>query len=322
MQPQANATVAPPVAQIPNNADAIHAAEKAMADKINNEPAKTADPQSIELKTADAPAAPAQDPASKRLAFLAKKERETIQMRKQVNQQAQQMRTLQSQLQEAMAKQQAFMSQFQTNPDEALASIGVTYDKWTEARLTKKPIDTTTQQIQSVKQELAATQQAYLRDQQLAAQQAVQAQQATLMQAVEVYKSDIADFVGTKPEYSDLNDEDGKNDMFQLADLWAEKTGKVLDLKEAADMVLAQRYEDIEQRVERSAALQARLAGKIKPAAPATPAAPKADPAVFQPRGTTLTNRMVGSSSGDEPQGIPSESEAIRRALAKLQRPV
>lgn len=301
---EATVTPTPAANQLPDEAHAVALAEKAMADKINAQaqvpttPNSSQPPQPTEEK-------PPEDPATKRLSFLAKKEQEILRQRREAQQAISEVRQLRAQIEQERAQYQDFFRNLQEDPLKALAGLGLTYDKLTDAQIQGKPADTTALQLQQLKQEQEAFRQQVLENERLKAEQEAQQAQAQADAVIDRFKQDIQSYVDqNKDAYEMIALNEAQEHIFETAQAYFERTGKTLKIKEAADMVE-------EYLVDRAKKLTASKKLQTKPTAP------PADPGKTASK--TLTNTMspgVTSSTS----GLVSEGEAIRRALANLGR--
>lgn len=314
---QANvaSVVTPPTPQtLPSGAHAIALAEKTMADKINAAAAlpDAVKPPETEAQTS-APASAA-DPASKRISFLAKKEREIIQQARQAKQDRAELHALRQQIEAQQAEQTAFWEKLQKEPLATLAARGLTYDKLTEAQLANGRIDPTSQQVQELRMEQERLKQRLEDEQKQKIEEQRQQAQEQTNQVLTRFKGDIHDFVSQKPdEYEQIHLNDAEDHVFETAKAYFERTGKTITIKEAADMVEDFFYKHAENVFQKSKKLQSKFGTQTTQSSQVRPGAAPA------PSSKTLTNQM-SPGLAPESRKILSEGEAIKRALAKMGR--
>lgn len=245
-----------------------------------------------------------EDPASKRFAMLARREQKI-----QKDLEAIKTRELGLTEREAkIAQHDAVKKEVALNPKKALEYFGVSYEELTNFILQgEKP--TPEMQVKKVESDFEAYKKQQEEERQKATQRQSDEAQGQYKQVIEQFETDVTEFVKKEAETYELIN------LYGLAPVVIEtikghfdKTGKVLDFKEAADLVEAH-YEAEAVKFSQTKKFQAKVA-QPQPKAPEEPPTPAPS--------RTLNNAI----SPTTPSYVPpsTDAERFQRALAKLQK--
>lgn len=238
-------------------------------------------------------------------------------------------------VQSEIKKVQEFEQLKKMNPLKAMEFLGYTYQQLGEIFLNDgKP--TPEQEINRVKSEMEERLEAYKREQLESAKKAQEEQElkakkaqeeetkrieAERLQVIEEFQTEINEYLlGNQDNYELINTNEQHDLVFATVEQHFEKTGRVLSIKEAADLV--ERF--LEQQVEKNLATK-KLKAKVSPPSTAkVEQAPKEDtqvksqetaPATPVAKSKTITNDMTASSIS---KPADTEEERWKRALAAL----
>lgn len=320
------------------SAQAAQQTEKAVATNASTDATSAVTPPQTE-GVSKAEEKKAEDKLSPKFAALTRKERE-------IQSQTQKLKTEQAKIGEARTKMEAeiaserakisedvkkvqeFESLKKMNPLKAFEALGFTYQQLTDIVLNEgKP--TPEMEMSRLQSEMDAKLEAYKKEQsderakltreseerqkkELEEQQAkLKAQEA---EYIAEFQKSIEDFVATNADsYEFITVNEQVPLVFATVERHYEETGKVLTIKEAADLV----EQFLEKRVEQNLATK-KLKAKVSP--PSSPkediqANPKTTQAIPSQAPKTLTNSMTASSVSSP---ALSERERIQRALNRL----
>lgn len=275
-----------------------------------DKPANSDPGASISTQAKPAEKAPPFDEVSSKFAALAKKE-------KAIQRQAQEIAAERQRIKEMEAKYSKYdnlKGEVAKNPLKLLEEYGLSYKQLTDFILNdNKP--TTDQEISSVRQELEMFKKAQEEERQANKQREEQSKQAQYQQAISEFKEEIGSYVAENEEkYELINLYKTTDVVYTTIEEHFQRTGKVLSMAEAADMVEDYLYNQVQ------------MAQKAKKFAPKA-ADPKEDPRMQDsrrygaavensPQAKTLTNQATSVS----PTSLPAatEQDRIKRALARL----
>ncbi len=226
--------------------------------------------------------------------------------------------------QEALAKAKSHensLEEFKKDPLTWAEKNGVTYEEMTKRAIGKHGESTPESRIEAIESKLKADA-AESEKQRINAEQ--NARQAETQRKIDGYIAGISDFAKTNLEaYELLGSLDGgyqRGLIFDVADEYAKRTGKVLSPKEACDMI--ENYL-VEEGVK--LAKTKKVGAKIAPPAPVEPenevpitnkyVQQKIDKEAHRRPPTTLTNRNAASPTRKEDLAAPPRKMTRKEAL-------
>lgn len=182
---------------------------------------------------------PKEDAFSKRFASLSKKEKALRQREQQVNARMAELEAKMAELSKpkAEAAKDPFDVQFKRDPLKALADAGMPYEKLTDLVLNngKLPIE---DQIKMIKEELEHKSRSEVDQLRRQIEERDQAQlKEREVMAVTNFKRSIDDFIKETADYNILQDLGGSDLVYDKIEEVYNREGKVLEIKEAADLL-------------------------------------------------------------------------------------
>lgn len=244
-----------------------------------------------------------EDPLSSRFAALAKREKSLVKMRQEL---AEEKARIEAEKQE-IARYRQIYEEAKKDPRKLLQEVGWDYDRLTNAHLNDfeetpdREIKTVKEEIEALKAQLQAEKEAMQKAQE---EKSRQEHEFQIQQAKETIAQEIRSF---GDEFELINTFDEHEMVFETMMEHFKKTGRMMEVKEAATLV--ENYIET-QELERLAKtkkfqekyLKAQKEGAEKPA----------------PSSVTLSNSNTASPLGFT--GPKTEQERIQRALAALER--
>lgn len=195
---------------------------------------------------------------------------------------------------------------YKTNPNTMLADFGLTYQDLSEFQLndgTPTPqllIKQQQDRIDALEARIAKEKS----DDEVAGKKR---QEQVEHEVKEDFRNQIATFIANKPdeyEYTKINE--AENLVYDTVEQYYNKTGKILPIKKAADMVEEHLANIVEKKILASKKLQAKIkTSQTKEPDPQTP--------------RTLSNSITTTSSPYNGVSPRNEADRIARAMAKLE---
>jgi len=182
---------------------------------------------------------PKEDPFSKRFASLSKKEKALRQREQQVNARMAELEAKMAAMSAPKAEpaKDPFDVQFKRDPLKALADAGMPYEKLTDLVLNngKLPIE---DQLRMMKEEFESKSKSEVEQlrKQIEEREQAQLKEREIM-AVNNFKHSIDDFIKESPDYNILSDLGGAELVYEKIEEHYNQHGKVLEIKEAADLL-------------------------------------------------------------------------------------
>lgn len=197
---------------------------------------------------------------------------------------------------------------YKTNPGLLLEDHGVDYNTLSEWKLND---NTPTPQmlIKQLEEKLAGfeTKQEQQRAADEEARKKAQAEHET--QVVQDFREQISTFVGSKPDvYEYIKVNEAENLVFDTCEEYYNKTGNLLPIKKACDMVEEHLANIVEKKLLSTKKLQSKLGSKT----------PTKSEEVQSPR--TLSNNLTTTSSPYTGLSPRTEAERLERAMAALEK--
>lgn len=252
-----------------------------------------------------------------RFAFLAKKEQAIVRQRQELKAQIEALNAQRSELDKLRAEIDEVKSRrtgYKTNPLAALDDAGLSYKELTDYILNNQQISPE-QKLKALEEKFESKIEALERqreEERQATQRRYEEQQAQReQQVISEFKGEIASYVAThKDTYELTNLYDSADLVYDTVDAYYEKSGKVLSIPEACDLV--EKY--LESQVEKS--LKTKKLSARLPKAPTEPTVERPTPDTPAPR-RTLNNQTYTSST---PSVVSPkvENDRMARALAAL----
>ena len=270
----------------------------------------TTDPSAPEPQK-EAPQAPPKPPL-KSFDLLAKKEKQVLAERQRLAAERQAIAEQVKQLEEWRAQRQREEEEsktYVTNPEKLLAKYGWDYNKLAEFKLNDN--EPTPQMLIKQQQdrinELEARWQNEKKQEQEAAQKA---QNEYLTQVVADFKDQIDVFVTSKPDtYEYIKINEGQNLVYQTVEEYYNKTGQIMPIKKACDLVEQYLSNIVEDKLLKSKKLQQKIGYRV----PTT----SESPSPKSPR--TLSNTITTTSAPPPGMSPRNEADRMARAMAKLE---
>jgi hypothetical protein len=200
--------------------------------------------------------------------------------------------------------EEPFESRLKKNPLEALKSIGLGYEKLTELALNDGKL-TPEMQLELVRQELD---QKYMSELEKVKQQLEerdkQSEEQKLEATVNSFKNQIKNFVATNPDYELIQANDASEVVFEVIEEHYKENGRILETKEAADLVEAQLLEEAQRLFKLN-----KIKSKFGTSEVVQKTQPKASP--------TLSNTQSAPVSKNSSR-ILSREESLQQAASML----
>lgn len=269
-----------------------------------------------EAPLAEAAVEPKLSEGANRFAFLAKKEQAIVRQRQELKAQIEAINAQRSELDKMRAEIESVKSRrsgYKSNPLSALEDAGLSYKELTDYILNNQQISPE-QKLKALEEKFESKIEALERQRQEereAQQRRYEEQQAQReQQVIEEFKSEISSYiVSHKDTYELTNLYDSSDLVYDTVDAYYEKSGKVLSIPEACDLV--EKY--LESQVEKSLKTK-KLSARLPKASEPTDKRPA--PEAPAPR-RTLNNQTYTSST---PTVVSPkvENDRMARAMAAL----
>lgn len=248
---------------------------------------------------------PATSPDAQRFAALSRKH-------KQIRAEAEQLKALKAQL----AQKETKIKEWEDikDPIAALRAKGFSYEEATQYVLNNGQ-PTPELQIKGVQEELAKFRQEQAEAEKVRAEQAVKLAQAQVEETITTFKSQVNEFVTSHPEdYQLIGIHESQELIYSTVEENFNRTGRIMSMKEAADLV--ENY--LEERIEASLKAK-RLSAKYGPRVEQPPASNPMAAAAQMLNQTTRTLSNTATAAASPANSAPrTYQEAYERALAKL----
>lgn len=263
-----------------------------------------------------AAAEPKVSEGANRFAFLAKKEQAIVRQRQELKAQMEALNSQKSELDKLRAEIESVKSRrstYKTNPLSALEDAGLSYKELTDYILNNQQISPE-QKLKALEEKFESKIEALERqreEERQAAQRRYEEEQAAREHhVIEEFKGEISSYISThKDTYELTNLYDSADLVYDTVDAYYAKSGKVLSIPEACDLV--EKY--LESQVEKSLQTK-KLSSRLNKAPEPTDKRPA--PETPAPR-RTLNNQTYTSST---PTVVSPkvENDRMARAMAAL----
>lgn len=250
---------------------------------------------------------PKDDEFTKKLNWLAKKERK-LQEEKAAA------KALKEEIEQLRRENEGYKSWkdgLKKNPLNHLKSEGISFEDLTAQALSgdheNDRLLALQQQLEELKNELGGYRK-------LNEEKEIQAQKAQEEYAVNAFKAEIGSFIDTSEDHELIKSLDQKDLVYNVIEEQYDQTGRILSLKEAADLVeayLEQKVEEDAARLTRTNKYKSKLASKFAIESKAEESPVKAEPK----ERVTLTNKTTTSPRIDREL---TREERLREAAALL----
>jgi len=210
-------------------ANAIEAEQRASA----GDPVQEAVEQQQEANQSQGEEKKENDLFSSKFAALSRKEKE---LRRKEAELEEKLRLKEAELEDKLSGFQgteAFQSQLKENPLKVLSDLGVTYDDLTQMALNEGSPTTEMllkRQEEQFKQQLEDLRNEYLNDKK-------SAEEEKYNQVIDNFVNEITNFVNTNETYELIRAQDAVGLVYDVIEEYHEESGRILDVKEAADAV-------------------------------------------------------------------------------------
>lgn len=198
-------------------------------------------------------------------------------------------------------------SKYKTNPKQLLADHGLTYQELAEYQLNDG--EPTPALMIKQQQERIDNLEKMLADKE-AKREAVQQEQQKQyeQQVLSDFREQIDTFVKSRPDtYEYIQVNDAQNLVYDTVEEYYSKTGEILPIKKAADMVEQHLTNIVESKILASKKLQAKIG---RPAQPTT---------IESKPTRTLSNQITTTSAPTMGITAHNEADRLKRAMAKLE---
>lgn len=194
-----------------------------------------------------------------------------------------------------------------SNPLKALEALGWKYDDLVNYVLNdQKP--TESQQISKVQAEIEALRKEQADKERLSVEREQQAAQRQFEETINAFKEKVTEHVTGNPDkYELIAATDSQELIFDTIEEYFNKTGKIMAIDKAAELVESYLENEAEEKILKSKKFQSKLAPKKDEPQPQR-----------QSNSVSLNNSVTASSSAPGYLSPRSEQERINRALAKL----
>lgn len=263
-------------------------------------------------ETTQAPATP--DKVSSKFAALAKKEKAALAKLEAAKAREAEIAAKEAALAAREAKLSEFETVKQTNPMKALEMMGLTYQDLTQTVLNGNEI-TPEMQINNLRKEVESFKEQQERLAKEQAEAAAKRQAEEEAEVLQSFRSEIESFVKSQgSKFELIQSFNQANLVYETIDAQFQKTGRLLSIAEASEMV--EKY--LEGEIEKALNVP-KVKSKISPPAPASEAKKPASFAnAFGPKpAKTLTNAASTAAMQSKPQ-VLTERERLERARARL----
>lgn len=276
----------------------------------NDAPPPAADP-------APAPPAAPKETPSKAFAAVARREQALQRQREQIAQEKAAVAAEKAAIAQARQDMDARYGTKPKTPQEALERYGFSYQDATQHALNPAAPPTAEQLARATQEELAEFKRQQVERETNAAKAAEQQATAQVQETLQSFQGEIEEFVKGNPgEYELIALHSAQNVVYDTVEAYHSKTGNVLSIKEASDLV--EKYLVKQAR----AALGTKYFKDLTPppaaqAAQPSPGKPQAAQAPAQPR-RTLSNELTPTTTPALGTSENVMDNAMKRALAAL----
>lgn len=261
----------------------------------------------VEQKTEEAPRAPQQN--LKSFDVIARKEKAILRERQELSAQKQALEMQIKQLQDWKAEQAKLgerKQSYRTNPNLMLEDHGFTYNDLAEWQLNDKT-PTPQMLIKQLEEKLAGFENKQQQQRSADEEARKQAQAEHEKNVVQDFREQIGTFVGSKPDvYEYIKVNEAENLVFDTCEEYYNKTGTLLPIKKACDMVEEHLATIVETKLLSTKKLQSKLGTR----------SPTKSEEVQSQR--TLSNNLTTTSSPYTGLSPRTEQERLDRAMAAL----
>jgi hypothetical protein len=261
------------------------------------ESTKAAEPAPVETPKTEA------EPAlSPKFAALAKKAKQAYQAQERLKAEK---ASIESQRKE-IDQFNKYKTEATSNPLKALEALGWKYDDLVNYVLNdQKP--TESQQISKVQAEIEALRKEQADKERLSVEREQQAAQRQFEETINAFKEKVTEHVsGNADKYELIAATDSQELIFDTIEEYFNKTGKIMAIDKAAELVESYLENEAEEKILKSKKFQSKLAPK------------KDEPQPRQSNSVSLNNSVTASSTAPGYLSPRSEQDRINRALAKL----
>lgn len=265
-------------------------------------------------QTTEAPEQPqtAEQPkesAAQRFAFLAKKESALQKQRAEIKAAKEAMEAQRAEIEKIRQEIEATKAKkgsYRTNPLSLLEENGLTYKELTDYILNNNTVSTESQ-IKAIQERLDETEKRREQERLEAQKKAEEQAREREAQVIQEFRSEISNFIKAKAETFELTAlYDGADLVYDTVEEYFEKTGKVLSIPEAVDLV--EKY--FESQVEK-AVKSKKLSSKLS-------APSKQQDDIKQPAPTRTLSNTKYTSTTPSLVSPKVESDRMARAMAAL----
>lgn len=247
--------------------------------------------------------------AAQRFAFLAKKESALQKQRAEIKSAKEAMDAQRAEIEKMRQEIEAVKSKrgsYRTNPLSLLEENGLTYKELTDYILNNNTVSTESQ-IKAIQDRLDETEKRREQEKLEAQKRAEEQAKEREAQVIQEFRSEISSFIKAKAETFELTAlYDGSDLVYDTVEEYFNKTGKVLSIPEAVELV--EKY--FESQVEKAAKTK-KLSSKL-----AAPSKPQDD--TRQPAPTRTLSNTKYTSSTPSLVSPKVESDRMARAMAAL----
>lgn len=248
--------------------------------------------------------------AAQRFAFLAKKESALQKQRTEIKAAREAMEAQRAEIEKMRQEIQAAQAKrgsYRTNPLSLLEENGLTYKELTDYILNNNTVSTEAQ-IKAIHEKLEESERRREQEKLEAQKRAEEEAKQREAQVIQEFRAEIASFIKDKSETYELAAlYDGSDLVYDTVEEYFEKTGKVLSIPEAVDLV--EKY--FESQVEK-AVKSKKLSSKLQPASE------KPQDDIRQPAPTRTLSNTKYTSSTPSLVSPKVESDRMARAMAAL----
>lgn len=253
---------------------------------------------------------PPQRPQQRSFDLIAKKERQVLAEKQRLASERQALAEQIKQLEEWKAQRQREEEEsktYQTNPEKLLAKYGWDYNKLAEFKLNDN--EPTPQMLIKQQQDRISELEARWQNEKRQEQEAQQkAQQAYEAQVVADFKDQIDVFVSSKADtYEYIKINEGQNLVYQTVEEYYNKTGQIMPIKKACDLVEQYLSNIVEDKLLKSKKLQQKIGYRVPTTSEPSPKSPR-----------TLSNTITTTSAPPPGMSPRNEADRMARAMAKL----
>lgn len=247
--------------------------------------------------------------AAQRFAFLAKKESALQKQRAEIKAAREAMDAQKAEIEKIRQEIEAAKAKkgsYRTNPLSLLEENGLTYKELTDYILNNNTVSTEAQ-IKAIQDRLDETEKRREQERLDAQKRAEEQAREREAQVIQEFRAEIASFIKDKAETFELTAlYDGSDLVYDTVEEYFEKTGKVLSIPEAVELV--EKY--FESQVEKAAKTK-KLSSKLS-----APSKPQED--IRQPAPTRTLSNTKYTSSTPSLVSPKVESDRMARAMAAL----